>query len=190
MEVNTYRPVDNCFDEMMRSLKTPRAAYQKVRQWLASADPASLDLRRREAEILFMRIGVTFAVYGEGGDPERIIPFDIIPRVINAKEWDLIARGLEQRVRALNHFLVDVYSTRDILKAGVIDTDLVLRNPAFLPEMNGFTPAGGLFTHVAGIDMVRVGEDEFYVLEDNARTPSGVSYMLEDREIMMRRLPT
>ena len=160
-----------------------------MREWLAAADPASLDLRRREAEILFMRIGVTFAVYGEGGDPERIIPFDIIPRVINGREWDHIARGLEQRVRALNHFLVDVYSKREILRAGVIDTDLVLRNPAFLPEMNGFTPAGGVFTHVAGIDMVRVGEDEFYVLEDNARTPSGVSYMLEDREIMMRLFP-
>ncbi|MEC7515423.1 MAG: circularly permuted type 2 ATP-grasp protein [Pseudomonadota bacterium] len=174
---------------MMRTRTAPRAAYQKVREWLAAADPASLDLRRREAEILFMRIGVTFAVYGEGGDPERIIPFDIIPRVINGREWDLIARGLEQRVRALNHFLVDVYSKREILRAGVIDTDLVLRNPAFLPEMNGFTPAGGVFTHVAGIDMVRVGEDEFYVLEDNARTPSGVSYMLEDREIMMRLFP-
>ena len=189
MEVNSYRPVDHCFDEMMRTQTAPRAAYQKVREWLAAADPASLDLRRREAEILFMRIGVTFAVYGEGGDPERIIPFDIIPRVINGREWDLIARGLEQRVRALNHFLVDVYSKREILRAGVIDTDLVLRNPAFLPEMNGFTPAGGVFTHVAGIDMVRVGEDEFYVLEDNARTPSGVSYMLEDREIMMRLFP-
>jgi len=189
MEVNSYRPVDHCFDEMMRTQTAPRAAYQKVREWLAAADPASLDLRRREAEILFMRIGVTFAVYGEGGDPERIIPFDIIPRVINGREWDLIARGLEQRVRALNHFLVDVYSKREILRAGVIDTDLVLRNPAFLPEMNGFMPAGGVFTHVAGIDMVRVGEDEFYVLEDNARTPSGVSYMLEDREIMMRLFP-
>ncbi|MEC9177026.1 MAG: circularly permuted type 2 ATP-grasp protein [Pseudomonadota bacterium] len=189
MEVNSYRPVDHCFDEMMRTRTAPRAAYQTVREWLAAADPASLDLRRREAEILFMRIGVTFAVYGEGGDPERIIPFDIIPRVINGREWDLIARGLEQRVRALNHFLVDVYSKREILRAGVIDTDLVLRNPAFLPEMNGFTPAGGVFTHVAGIDMVRVGENEFYVLEDNARTPSGVSYMLEDREIMMRLFP-
>ena len=189
MEVNSYRPVDHCFDEMMRTQTAPRAGYQKVREWLAAADPVNLDQRRREAEILFMRIGVTFAVYGEGGDPERIIPFDIIPRVINGREWDLIARGLEQRVRALNHFLVDVYSKREILRAGVIDTDLVLRNPAFLPEMNGFTPAGGVFTHVAGIDMVRVGEDEFYVLEDNARTPSGVSYMLEDREIMMRLFP-
>ena len=189
MEVNSYRPVDHCFDEMMRTQAAPRAAYQKVCEWLAAADPRSLDLCRREAEILFMRIGVTFAIYGEGGDPERVIPFDIIPRVINGREWDLIARGLEQRVRALNHFLVDVYSKREILRAGVIDTDLVLRNPAFLPEMNGFTPAGGVFTHVAGIDMVRVGEDEFYVLEDNARTPSGVSYMLEDREIMMRLFP-
>ena len=189
MEVKSYRPVAHCFDEMMRTQTAPRAAYQKVREWLSAADPASLDLRRREAEILFMRIGVTFAVYGEGGDPERIIPFDIIPRVINGREWDLIARGLEQRVRALDHFLVDVYSKREILRAGVIDTDLVLRNPAFLPEMNGFTPAGGVFTHVAGIDMVRVGEDEFYVLEDNARTPSGASYMREDREIMMRLFP-
>jgi uncharacterized circularly permuted ATP-grasp superfamily protein len=189
MGASPYRPVAGCFDEMTGQGDAVRDAYLAVDQWLAESDPALLEQRRREAELLFMRIGITFAVYGEGGDPERIIPFDIVPRIIDAGEWDLLSRGLEQRVKALNCFLCDIYADGEILRAGVIDEALVLRNPAYLPEMNGFTPPGGVFTHIAGIDMVRVGEDEFYVLEDNARTPSGVSYMLEDREIMMRLFP-
>jgi uncharacterized circularly permuted ATP-grasp superfamily protein len=189
MGPSPYKPVEACFDEMAGESGAVREAYRAVDKWLAETDPVLLEQRRREAELLFMRIGITFAVYGEGGDPERIIPFDIVPRIISAGEWDRLSKGLEQRVRALNLFLCDIYADREILKAGVIDEALVLRNPAYLPEMNGLTPAGGVFTHIAGIDMVRVGEDEFYVLEDNARTPSGVSYMLEDREIMMRLFP-
>lgn len=189
MGASPYQPINGCFDEMVGWDGAVRDAYRAVDRWLVETDPALLEQRRREAEVLFMRIGITFAVYGEGGDPERIIPFDIVPRVIDATEWERLARGLEQRVKALNLFLCDIYADREILRAGVIDEALVLRNPAYLPEMNGFRPSGGVFTHIAGIDMVRVGDDEFYVLEDNARTPSGVSYMLEDREMMMRLFP-
>lgn len=184
-----YRPIEGCHDEMAAEDGTVRAAYAAVERWLRETDPNLLRQRRREAVLMFMRIGITFAVYGEGGDPERIIPFDIVPRPIDASDWERIARGLEQRTRALNMFLCDVYGAREILRAGAVDESLVLRNPAFLPELAGLAPAGGVFAHIAGIDMVRVGEDEFYVLEDNVRTPSGVSYMLEDREITMRLFP-
>ena len=189
MGTNPYKPVAGCFDEMAGESGAVREAYRAVDEWLTETDDTLLEQRRREAELLFMRIGITFAVYGEGGDPERIIPFDIVPRIISAGEWVRLSKGLEQRVKALNLFLCDIYADREIIRAGLIDESLVLRNPAYLPEMNGLRPTGGVFTHIAGIDMVRVGEDEFYVLEDNARTPSGVSYMLEDREMMMRLFP-
>ncbi|HYE52493.1 MAG TPA: circularly permuted type 2 ATP-grasp protein [Azospirillaceae bacterium] len=176
------------FDEMTEAGGV-RPPYEAVRRWLEEMPPDLLELKRREAEILFRRIGITFAVYTEGGDPERLIPFDIIPRVLDRAEWDTMQRGLEQRVRALNAFLTDVYGPRDILRAGRIPEELVLHNEGFRPEMQGFTPPGGAYTHVAGIDLVRVGPDRFYVLEDNCRTPSGVSYMLENREAMMRLFP-
>jgi uncharacterized circularly permuted ATP-grasp superfamily protein len=188
MDLTNYAAVAAGFDEMLGAEGT-RAAYAGVAAWLAESDPETLAIRRREAELLFMRIGITFAVYGEGGDPERIIPFDIVPRVIDADEWATVARGLEQRVRALNMFLADVYGAQEILRAGVVPREFVLANPAYLPEVHGFYPPGGIYTHIAGIDMVRVAADEFYVLEDNCRTPSGVSYMLENREITMRLFP-
>ncbi|HVC56068.1 MAG TPA: circularly permuted type 2 ATP-grasp protein [Stellaceae bacterium] len=148
-----------------------------------------LDLKRREAELLFRRIGITFAVYSEQGDRERLIPFDIVPRILGAEEWKYLARGLTQRVLALNKFLHDVYHTREIVRAGAIPETLVLHNDSFRSEMQGFAPARDVYTHVAGIDIVRTGEREFYVLEDNCRTPSGVSYMLENREAMLRLFP-
>ena len=148
-----------------------------------------LDRKRHEAELLFRRIGITFAVYGEGGDPERLIPFDIIPRIIARSEWDRLSAGLRQRVQALNAFLTDVYGKQEILKAGRIPSALVLENEGYRQEMVGIVPPGGVYTHISGIDMVRTGPDEFYVLEDNCRTPSGVSYMLENREAMLRLFP-
>jgi uncharacterized circularly permuted ATP-grasp superfamily protein len=133
--------------------------------------------------------GITFAVYGEGGDPERLIPFDLIPRVFSALEWQRLDRGIRQRARALNAFLYDVYHRGEILRAGVVPEALVYRNAAFLPEMIGVDPPGRVYSHIVGIDIVRTGPDIFEVLEDNCRTPSGVSYMLENREIMMRMFP-
>ena len=176
------------FDEM-GGAGAPLPHYEHVQRWLATADPEYLAAKEREAEILFRKIGITFSVYTEGGDPERLIPFDIIPRIIAAKEWDFLQKGLIQRVRALNAFITDVYHGREILRAGRVPETLVLHNEAFLAEMQSFDPPEGVYLHIAGIDLVRVGPTEFYVLEDNCRTPSGVSYMLENREAMMRLFP-
>jgi uncharacterized circularly permuted ATP-grasp superfamily protein len=176
------------FDEM-RDGVLARATYAEIEAWLARTPLERLRQKSAEAELLFRRLGITFAVYGEGGDPERLIPFDIIPRIIAASEWRALSAGLEQRVRALNAFLADVYNERRILTAGIIPKALVLENEAYQPHMVGFRPPGGIYTHISGIDMVRTGPDDFCVLEDNCRTPSGVSYMLENREAMLRLFP-
>jgi len=166
-----------------------RPPYALIDDWLKSTPPEQLALKRREAEVLFRRIGITFAVYTEGGDAERLIPFDIIPRVLAQAEWQRLRRGLEQRAKALNAFLHDVYHDRDIIRAGKIPERLILHNAEFRPEMNGLDLPGHVYSHIAGIDMVRTGPDDYYVLEDNCRTPSGVSYMVENREVMLRLFP-
>jgi uncharacterized circularly permuted ATP-grasp superfamily protein len=178
----------DAFDEM-RDAGGVRPAYRGIDAWLKAHGLAALAAKRAEAEALFRRVGITFAVYGEGGDPERLIPFDPIPRILARSEWDRLARGLTQRVKALNMFMADVYGAQEILKAGRIPRALVLENEAYQPLMAGFTPPAGVYTHISGIDLVRTGADEFYVLEDNCRTPSGVSYMLENREAMLRLFP-
>jgi len=175
------------FDEM--NGETIRPAYELIQSWLNSVPPEALRLKHREAEHLFRRLGITFAVYSEGGDPERLIPFDIIPRILEAEEWDFLSRGLRQRVRALNAFAHDVYHKREFLRAGYIPPETILHNECFRPEMQDFEPPQGVYTHISGIDLVRVGPRDFFVLEDNCRTPSGVSYMLENREAMMRLFP-
>jgi uncharacterized circularly permuted ATP-grasp superfamily protein len=177
------------FDEMKGLDGQVRPAYAELSAWLGEIKPDVLDYRRQEAELLFRRIGITFAVYGEAEAQERLIPFDVIPRIISASEWDFVRRGLEQRVKALNLYLKDIYNGREILRAGVIPDDLVFQNPVFRPEMNGQKVPHDIYVHIAGIDIVRVDAETFYVLEDNARTPSGVSYMLENREIMLRLFP-
>jgi len=177
------------FDEMRGSDGAVRPAYSALGAWLDTLPPDLLDHRRREAELIFRRIGITFAVYGEADAQERLIPFDVIPRIMAAAEWQLLEKGLTQRVNALNAFIKDVYGTREILRAGLVPDDMVFRNPAFRPEMSGQMVPHDIYVHVAGIDIVRVDAETFYVLEDNARTPSGVSYMLENREIMMRLFP-
>jgi uncharacterized circularly permuted ATP-grasp superfamily protein len=177
------------FDEMRDSGGSVRPAYAELSQWLSQTQPDTLDYRRREAELFFRRIGITFAVYGDPEAQERLIPFDVIPRIIAASEWDTLRRGLEQRVRAINAYIKDVYGRREILKAGIVPEDLVFQNPVFRPEMNGQKVPHDIYVHVSGIDIVRIDADTFYVLEDNARTPSGVSYMLENREIMLRLFP-
>jgi uncharacterized circularly permuted ATP-grasp superfamily protein len=177
------------FEEMTNSDGGTRAPYERIASWLKETGEGVLAQRQAEAEALFRRIGITFSVYGEGGDPERLIPFDLIPRVFGASEWRRLSQGVRQRARALNAFLYDVYHRGEILKAGVIPEALVYRNEAFLPEMIGFDPPGKVYSHVVGVDIVRTDAAEFQVLEDNCRTPSGVSYMLENREIMMRMFP-
>ena len=155
----------------------------------ARSRPTCCSSAAREAELLFRRIGITFAVYGEAESTERLIPFDVIPRILAANEWDIVKRGLEQRVKAINLYIKDIYTKREVLRAGIVPEDLVFQNPVFRPEMNGQSVPHDIYVFIAGIDIVRVDADTFYVLEDNARTPSGVSYMLENREIMLRLFP-
>ena len=184
-------PEPRCFDEMTLADGAIRPVYGKIASWLAATPAGLLAARRSQAELLFRRIGITFAVYGEGEQDgaERLIPFDIIPRMMLRSEWTLLEAGLVQRVKALNLFLADIYGAQEIVKAGRIPADLVARNAEFRPEMAGFRVPHDIYIHIAGIDVVRTGEDDFYVLEDNVRTPSGVSYMLENREVMMRLAP-
>lgn len=179
------------FDEMTgrdgdAATRTP---YSRIEEWLKRTPRDHLDARRSQAELFFRRIGITFAVYGEEAASERLIPFDIIPRIITKDEWRKVEKGLEQRVRALNMFLADLYGKQEILRAGVVPPELILTNPAYRLEMKGVQVPHDIYCHIAGIDLVRVDEDTFYVLEDNARTPSGVSYMLENREVTMRLFP-
>ncbi|MCP9626435.1 circularly permuted type 2 ATP-grasp protein [Rhodopseudomonas palustris] len=177
------------FDEMNGPGGEPRRAYEELSRWLAETPPEALAHRRQEAEMLFRRIGITFAVYGDAEAQERLIPFDVIPRILSGTEWARMELGLKQRVRAINMFLRDIYHGRDILRADIIPHDLIFQNPVFRPEMNGQAVPHDVYVHIAGIDLVRVDDNDFYVLEDNARTPSGVSYMLENREVMMRLFP-
>jgi uncharacterized circularly permuted ATP-grasp superfamily protein len=166
-----------------------RSAYADFKGWYDGQDIAWLCRQDAEAERFFRRIGITFNVYGEDAGEERLIPFDMIPRIITAREWRKLTRGIEQRVRALNAFLQDLYHRQEIVKSGRLPIHFLRENEAFLTQMIGFTPPGGVYTHIVGIDLVRTGPDEFMVLEDNARTPSGVSYMLENRETMMAMFP-
>ena len=177
------------FDEMYGAGGGVRAPYAVVAEWLGEQRLADLKSKHDEAEALFRRTGITFSVYGEKTTSERLIPFDIVPRVLSAAEWRRLASGIEQRVRALNAFMYDIYHRQEILKAGRIPAELIIQNSAFVPEMIGVEPPLGIYSHIIGIDIVRTGEDEFFVLEDNTRTPSGVSYMLENRETMMHMFP-
>jgi uncharacterized circularly permuted ATP-grasp superfamily protein len=177
------------FDEMRGTDGIVRDAYKTLDRWLAATPSEVLGVRKTEAEHFFRRIGITFNVYGDAQGTERLIPFDIIPRILTAAEWSRLAAGLEQRVKALNAFIGDVYGEREIVRTGIVPEELVLHNPAFQPEMTRIEPPGGIYVHIAGIDVVRVDADTFYVLEDNSRTPSGVSYMLENREAMLRLVP-
>jgi uncharacterized circularly permuted ATP-grasp superfamily protein len=179
----------NQYDEMHDASGASRPPYVELARWLAATPPELLASRQAQAELVFRRIGITFAVYGSDDSNERLIPFDILPRIIARSEWSLLEKGLTQRVKALNRLLEDLYGQGEIVKAGIIPPDLIYQNTSFRPEMKGKRPPHGIYVHIAGVDIVRTGESEFYVLEDNARTPSGVSYMLENREVMIRLFP-
>jgi uncharacterized circularly permuted ATP-grasp superfamily protein len=184
-------------DEMHDPTGAVRAHYREYARWLGEQPAATMRARRDEAEVIFRRVGITFAVYGakdeDKAGTERLIPFDLIPRVIPSAEWDELERGLVQRVRALNRFVHDVYHEQAIIKAGVVPAEQVLRNAQYRPQMSGVAVAGDVYAHVAGIDIVRAasadGSGTYYVLEDNLRVPSGVSYMLENRKMTMRLFP-
>jgi uncharacterized circularly permuted ATP-grasp superfamily protein len=177
------------YDEMNARAGAERSHYQRYSEWLASQPASKLAQKRAEADALFHRVGITFAVYGQEEGTERLIPFDIVPRVLPSDEWSRLQRGLKQRVQALNAFIHDIYHDQTILKAGVVPAEQVLCNPQYRPEMQGVDVPGGIYAHIAGIDIVRDDAGEFRVLEDNLRVPSGVSYMLENRKMMMRLFP-
>jgi len=174
---------------MLGSGEDVRPPYQEYKNWLDGEDVKRLHRKSAEAEAFFRKTGITFNVYGEDEADERLIPFDVVPRVLSAREWRKLSKGIEQRVRAINAFLYDIYHRQEILRAGRVPVELIANNAAFLPQMIGVNPPGGIYTHIIGTDIVRTGDDEFYVLEDNARTPSGVSYMLENRETMLQMFP-
>ncbi|MDA3914377.1 circularly permuted type 2 ATP-grasp protein [Oleiagrimonas sp.] len=177
------------FDEMYDAQGKVRDHYACFAEWMHDTRDARIAQKRKQAEISFHRVGITFAVYGEESGGERLIPFDIAPRIIPAGEWKVLEAGLIQRVRALNMFLHDIYHERRILEYGVIPESMVLRNAQYRPQMVGIDLPNEIYAHIAGIDIVRAGEGEYYVLEDNLRVPSGVSYMLENRKMMMRLFP-
>ena len=177
------------FDELQNPDGSARDAYSEYHAWFENEDLKRLRKKSLEAETFFRRTGITFNVYGQAEADERLIPFDIVPRIISGREWARLTKGIEQRVRAINAFLYDIYHRQEILRAGRVPADLIARNEAFLPQMIGVEPPGGVYTHIVGVDLVRTGPDQFFVLEDNARTPSGVSYMLENRETMLQMFP-
>ena len=179
----------NFYNEMMDAKGGVRAHYQGYDEWIKSTPPERIARKRAEADLAFHRVGITFAVYGEESGKERLIPFDIIPRIIPSAEWKSMQSGLRQRVKALNMFLHDIYHDQEILKAGKIPAEQILNNAQYRPVMKGIDLPGQIYAHIAGVDIVRAGAGEFYVLEDNLRVPSGVSYMLEDRKMMMRLFP-
>jgi uncharacterized circularly permuted ATP-grasp superfamily protein len=169
--------------------KAGRPGLADLATWIDNTPAEELTRRQKSAEAAFRQLGITFAVYGEEEAAERIIPFDIVPRVFTAAEWGRLKEGLVQRVDAINAFLADVYGPRRIINDGIVPAELVLANPQFRGFLSGQKPPHGVFAHICGIDLVRTGPDDFFVLEDNARTPSGVSYMLENREAMLRLCP-
>lgn len=191
MQCSLHRMTGVPFDEIRGFGESGayRPEFAALAEWLATTPDSELDRRQRQAEATFRQLGITFAVYGEEDSAERIIPFDIVPRVFTAPEWTSLSAGLTQRVEAINAFLNDIYGARKIIADGILPPDLIFGNPQFRPEIVGSTPPHNIWSHICGIDLVRTGPDDFWVLEDNARTPSGVSYMLENREAMIRLCP-
>lgn len=177
------------YDEMHDAQGQVRPHYRGFDDWLAVTPDEQVAHKRREAEVSFHRVGITFSVYGEESGNERLIPFDIVPRILPAHEWKMLEAGLRQRVHALNLFLGDIYGEQRILRDRRIPSELVLGNSEYRKEMQGLKVACNTYSHVSGIDLVRAGDGEYYVLEDNLRVASGVSYMLENRRMMARLTP-
>ncbi len=182
-------PAAGHYDEMLLSSGVVRPHYQPFATWLQSQSPETLSRKRREADLLFHRVGITFAVYGDESGSERLIPFDTVPRIIPASEWQFLERGMRQRVAALNAFLHDIYHDQAIVKAGLIPAEHVFTNSQYQPAMQGIDLPHKIYSHISGVDVIRHADGQFYVLEDNLRVPSGVSYMLENRKMMMRLFP-
>src|SRR5689334_24537727 len=182
-------PPEEYFNEMYAADGSVRKHYAALSQWLTSTSNDRIAQMREAAQVLFHRVGITFAVNGDTTGGERLIPFDILPHVIPAAEWHMLQSGLRQRVHALNMFLHDVYHNAEIVQAGKVPRHKVFQNQQYRAQMRGIDLPNQVYAHIAGIDLVRAGHGEYYVLEDNLRTPSGVSYMLENRKMTMRLMP-
>ncbi len=187
--LKVHLPGPGLYDEMLQPDGQCRSHYNTYWQWLTRTDEKTIKQKQEEANLLFHRVGITFNVYGEEDGAERLIPFDNIPRIIPASEWQQLNKGIRQRVTALNAFLHDIYHEQHILKAGVIPAAQVLANAQYQPCMQGVDLHRNTYAHITGVDMIRNHDGSYYVLEDYLRTPSGVSYMLENRKMMMRLFP-
>ena len=188
MNFDSYNP-ENFYDEFFEASGQPRAEVKKLVDRINSFSKRELSNRQKAAESAFMQMGITFGVYGDTKGLEKVFPFDIIPRIINASDWNLIERGVTQRVFALNKFIDDVYNDQKIIKDGVISKELILSSVAYRKECEGLKPPKGIWCHISGIDLVRDDKGNFFVLEDNLRCPSGVSYVLGNRTVMKQTLP-
>ena len=189
METFTSYDPGDFFDELIAADGTPRAGVQLLIDKIESLPPGDLLMRQRAAEALLLKMGITFNVYGRDEGTEKIFPFDIIPRIVSAEDWQQIESGLKQRIFALNEFLQDIYNDKKILKDKVVPEDLILSSRTYRKECEGFTPPKKIWCHVTGTDLVRDRDGRFYVLEDNLRCPSGVSYVLENRQVLKRTFP-
>ncbi|HSY22910.1 MAG TPA: circularly permuted type 2 ATP-grasp protein [Polyangiaceae bacterium] len=188
MELSKYE-IGAFFDEMFDSEGRPRPGCELIARTLSTLPEADLLRRQRAAERSLLHMGITFNVYGHEQGTEKILPFDLVPRVIPAKEWSRLSRGLAQRTRALNLFIDDIYHAKRILTDGVVPRDIVLSATSYLPGCEGLDPPGGVWCHINGTDLVRDSDSQYYVLEDNLRCPSGVSYVLHNRQQMKRTFP-
>ena len=187
--LNPTAPSEGIFDEMLDARGDCRPHYAAYGRWLDGASVESMAAKRAEADLIFRRSGITFSVYGDEGGTERLIPSDLVPRIIPGSEWSLLERGLVQRVTAINRFLADIYHGQEILRAGVIPAEQILVNDQYQVAMIGTRVPRDIYAHIVGVDIVRHADGRYYVLEDNLRVPSGVSYMLSNRRTMMRLFP-
>ena len=185
---NDYDP-DKHFDELFAGVGKPRATSEQLIHYFKSLSADELASRKDAAEATIKETGVSFTVYTEEGNIDRAWPFDIIPRTISKQQWQKTSAGLKQRLQALNLFIDDLYHDQRIIKDGIIPEFVHKQSKNYRPECEGMSPAFGVWAHICGTDLVRDKDGEFYVLEDNLRVPSGVSYMLENRSIMKRVLP-
>ena len=177
------------YDELITDTGGPRQAARQAVKLLQELSSEDMAARRGAAELAIREMGISFTIYSEGKNIDRAWPFDIIPRIIPAKEWQKVSHGLAQRSRALNCFIDDIYNRQRILADGLLPADIVLDSGNYKPQCAGVSPRFGTWAHICGTDLVRDRDGKFYVLEDNLRVPSGVSYMLENREITKRVLP-
>lgn len=186
--IKSYSPPHHQFDEMLYN-GSIREPYTKMVQTLLESNVANLKLKDKLAAELFMNQGITFTVYSDDAGVERIFPFDILPRIITSLEWEHIEKGIKQRLKALNLFLKDIYNEQLIIKDKIIPAELIVSCPHFLREVANIKVPHDIYVHISGIDLIRGADGTFYILEDNLRTPSGVSYMLENREVTKRLFP-